>query len=154
MKIIDKREHPFLGSVDSNRPLHTKRVRFCSGEYEKSHNYDQDRKRYFENHRFFPANVAVPPQIATVQLGNSTLLPSQLVLDTSESQTARQGLQHCGDLHAHAQWRLQGGEVYSSAPEGSTTAQPHALHAAAARALVRYEFEDEIQVLVFAATPP
>ena len=37
----------------------------------------------------------------------------------------------CGDLHAHAQCPLQVGQAYSSAPEGSTTAQPHALHAAA-----------------------
>src|SRR5437762_9383412 len=37
----------------------------------------------------------------------------------------------CGDLHAHAQCPLQVGQAYSSAPEGSTTAQPRALHAAA-----------------------
>ena len=38
----------------------------------------------------------------------------------------------CGNLHAHAQCPLQVGQAYSSAPEGSTTAQPRALHAAAA----------------------
>src|ERR1035438_4787927 len=48
-----------------------------------------------------------------------------------ESQTARQGPQHCRDLHAHAQCPLQVGQTYSSASEGSTTAQPRTLHAAA-----------------------
>src|SRR6202043_3355577 len=48
-----------------------------------------------------------------------------------ESQTARQGPHHCGDLHAHAQCPVQVGQAYSSAPQGSTTAQPRALHAAA-----------------------
>src|SRR6266404_6139262 len=48
-----------------------------------------------------------------------------------ESQSARQGPHHRGDLHAHAQCPHQVGQAYSSAPEGSTTAQPRALHAAA-----------------------
>ena len=48
-----------------------------------------------------------------------------------ESQTARQGPPHSGDLHARAQCPLQVGQADSSAPESSTTAQPLALHAAA-----------------------
>jgi len=48
-----------------------------------------------------------------------------------ESQTARQGPHHRGDLHAHAQCPLQVGQAYSAALEGSTTAPPRALHAAA-----------------------
>ncbi len=38
---------------------------------------------------------------------------------------------YCGDLHAHAQCALQVGQAYGSAPEGSATAQPRALHPAA-----------------------
>src|SRR2546425_304861 len=48
-----------------------------------------------------------------------------------DSQTARQGPHYCSDLHAHAQCPLQVDQAYSSAPEGSTTAPPGALHAAA-----------------------
>src|SRR2546427_9090918 len=48
-----------------------------------------------------------------------------------DSQTARQGPHYCSDLHAHATCPLKVVQAYSSAPEGSTTAQPRALHAAA-----------------------
>jgi hypothetical protein len=55
-------------SEDTDRPLHPERVRFGSGEDEKSHNYNQDRKHYLEQHDFFSPNVAVPQQPAAAQL--------------------------------------------------------------------------------------
>jgi len=62
-----------------------------------------------------------------------TSSPCRLARQTPDNQTARQkqGPHHCGDLHAHAQRPLQVGQAYSSAFEGSTTAQSRALHAAA-----------------------
>jgi len=51
-----------------------------------------------------------------------------------ENETARQGPDHCSDLHTHAQCPREVGAAYSSAPESSTTAEAHGLHAAAGRA--------------------
>src|SRR6266513_230429 len=49
----------------------------------------------------------------------------------SRDHASTQGSHYGGHLHAHAQCPLQVDQAYSAALEGSTTAQPRALHAAA-----------------------
>jgi hypothetical protein len=53
VKIIEKREHLSLGSVNSNRPLRAERVRLCGGQDEESYDCDQDRKQLSSKAYFF-----------------------------------------------------------------------------------------------------
>jgi hypothetical protein len=64
VKVINKRKHPFWRGVDSNRPIHLERVRFCSCDDKKGHNYDQDEKSYFEKHLLVLGKVHVPLRLA------------------------------------------------------------------------------------------